>query len=142
MKFPLLCLNIYFIHRKLCQKKSKWIAEVHMGQVQQQVWKWVHISRLRLILGMGPCHLLRLGLISSTISVTTGRKKFQKGDYFSLILFKLALWVQSLDCEHSQCFTASMEKKMLFAWGLFQQKMSHCVRKQSILIKWITHTQP
>lgn len=111
-------------------------------QVWQHVGKREHISRLRLMLSTGPCHFPKLGLISSTVSVTMGRKRFQKGDYFSLVPLKLALWVQSPDCEHLQCFAASMVK-MLFASRLFQQKKKRlALLEKSILGKWITPTWP
>lgn len=89
------------------------MTEGHAGHAEQQAWKRVHIFRLRLILSTGPCCFPKLALISSTISVTKGTKTFQKGDYFSPVLFKLALQEQSCDCEHSQCFAAPEDKNVV-----------------------------
>lgn len=83
------------------------------------------------MLSTGPCCSPKLGLISSTILITKGTKAFQKGNYSSPVLFKLALWAQSSDCEHSQGFTAAKEKKKVVClraiWA--EREMSHSVRK-------------
>lgn len=126
MKFPL--LDIYFIQGELRQKKSKWIIGGHVGHAEQQAWKRVHVFRLRLMLSTGPYCSPKLELISSTILVTKGTKTFQKGNYSSPVLFKLALWAQSSDCEHSQGFTAAKKKKSCLPWGYLSRKrnVSQC----------------